>query len=194
MAEIEAVILAGGRSRRMGRDKALLPFGGYSTLAEYQYRRVLSHFERVSLSAKEWKFPFEAPWIRDEGAEHSPMIALASILGSVGSEWVFVLGVDMPFVGEGVISRLREEMDLCGEKEIIVSESPRGIEPLCGIYRRRILPRVEEELAWGRHRIQGLFGPGRVQRVRFDDASLFENLNHPHEYERARSGFGGNGS
>ncbi len=186
MAEIEAVILAGGRSRRMGRDKALLPFGGYPTLAEYQYRRLLPLFRKVSLSAKEWKFPFEAPWIHDEGEVYSPMIALASVLREIGSDRVFVLGVDMPFVDGRVISRLEEEASRCGENEAIIAESPTGIEPLCAIYHRRLLPRIERELEEGRHRLQGLLDSGRVRRIRFEDASLFENLNHLHEYEQAQ--------
>ncbi|HGZ69822.1 MAG TPA: molybdenum cofactor guanylyltransferase, partial [Nitratifractor sp.] len=74
-----AVILAGGKSSRMGSDKALLPFGGYPTLAEYQYRRLSILFENVYISTKEDKFDFEAPLILDKEKSSSPLLAAASI-------------------------------------------------------------------------------------------------------------------
>jgi len=60
-----AIIFAGGKSSRMGRDKALLPFGEYSTLCEYQYQRLAKIFETVHISTKEAKFDFDAPLIYD---------------------------------------------------------------------------------------------------------------------------------
>jgi len=58
-----AIIFAGGKSSRMGRDKALLPFGGYDTLTEYQYRRLSKIFNRVYISTKNDKFNFNGQFL-----------------------------------------------------------------------------------------------------------------------------------
>jgi len=185
MPEIHAVILAGGRSSRMGRDKALLPFGGYDTLAEYQYRRLNRIFPRVLLSAKEDKFPFSAPLIPDTSDESSPMVALTSILSAMESEAVFILGVDLPFVDEAVIGKLLEAFALHPEAEAVIPLSPQGPEPLCALYTQRLLPRIEASLSVGEHRLQSLFKTGQILKIPFDDADTFANLNRPQEYEEA---------
>ena len=186
MSEIEAVILAGGQSRRMGRDKALLPFGAYSTLAEYQYRRLQPLFDRVSLSAKERKFPFDAPVIPDQSPEISPMIALASILGRSRADGVFLLGVDMPFVPEEIIEALKEAFDRSPDAAIVAAGNPEGIEPLCAIYRPQILPRVERLLERKIHRLHTLLDEMNTLKIVREDPRAFANLNRPEEYEEAK--------
>ncbi|WP_457607318.1 molybdenum cofactor guanylyltransferase [Nitratifractor sp.] len=185
MPELEAVILAGGRSRRMGRDKALLPFGGYESLARYQYERLRPLFARVSLSAKEDKFPFDAPLIPDREEESSPMVALASILAASRSKGVFLLGVDMPFVDEKVIESLKEAFATT-DAEIVIAGGPRAPEPLCAIYRPSLLPRVEALLTEGEHRLRSLLEHSDTQIVPFENAGLFRNLNRPEEYAAAK--------
>ena len=186
MSKLEAVILAGGRSSRMGRDKALLPFGGYTSLAEYQYRSLLPLFARVSISAKSDKFPFDAPLILDQGEESSPMVALASILRAVESEGVFLLGVDMPFVTDEVVRKILRAFEEEPDSQVYVAQNPRGTEPLCAIYRKDLLPRAEELLHKGRHRLQDLLERSLVCRVDFDNAEAFVNLNTPQEYDAAQ--------
>jgi molybdopterin-guanine dinucleotide biosynthesis protein A len=187
MYEIDAVILAGGRSRRMGRDKALLPFGGSATLAEYQYRRLRPLFHRVWLSAKEAKFPFDAPLIPDEHPESSPMVALASILRQAPGEGIFLLGVDMPFVSEELIRKILDEAARHPESPLVAVTSPRGVEPLCALYRRDLLPIVEKQLEAGNHRLRSLPEMTEARFVDAEDPEELANLNHPEEYARALS-------
>ncbi len=185
MPEIQAVILAGGRSRRMGRDKALLPFGGYSTLAQYQYKRLREIFPKVSISTKIDKFPFHTPLILDQAEESSPMIALHSILKTIDTEAVFILGVDLPFVDKSIIHSLLQSFADNPEAEAVVPVTPAGTEPLCTVYTRRLLPRIEDSLNVGKHRLQSLFETGKILRVSFKETTPFTNLNRPEEYENA---------
>ena len=185
--EREAVIFAGGRSSRMGRDKALLPFGGYDTLAEYQYRRLLPLFDSVSLSAKGDKFPFEAPRIYDRYADvSSPMIALASVLEQAQHDMVFVLSVDMPFIDALLIDRLYSAHADHPDARIVLAASPQGTEPLCALYHRGLLPQITALLERGEHRMHSLLKEAVTIEVPCDREKVFTNLNTPEEYRAVR--------
>jgi len=180
---IPAVIFAGGKSSRMGSDKALLPFDGYATLAEYQYRRLQKYFHQVYLSAKKQKFPFDAPLILDTYTVSSPLVGIVSLFETLDTEAVFILSVDAPFVDTTVIGKL---MQLQHEHyDAVIAKTAKGLQPLCGIYRRTILPAAYTALQENNHRLGKLLHGVTSQTVHFEEEKLFSNLNCPDEYENA---------
>lgn len=178
-----AVIFAGGKSSRMGEDKALLSFGGFNSLAEYQYVRLSKIFDRVYISAKSNKFDFDVEVIEDCYEESSPLVGIVSVFESLDIAEIFVLSVDAPFVDRATIEKIYGDALL--SKDIIVASSPNGVEPLCGIYRRTILPKAKESLKQGNHRLQSLLGSVETQIVEFNREEIFMNLNYPKEYQIA---------
>ncbi len=179
---IPAIIFAGGRSSRMGKDKALLPFGTAKSLSEFQYLRLATLFEEVYLCAKEAKFDFSAPVILDRYTESSPLVGLVSVFETLQADEVFILSVDAPFVDEATIKKLLQ----CTQPgDAIIAKTPSGTQPLCGLYRRSILPLAKTYLNKGMHRLNHLLQTSQTHYVTFPDDSLFFNLNHPHEYEQA---------
>ncbi|HHD81003.1 MAG TPA: molybdenum cofactor guanylyltransferase, partial [Campylobacterales bacterium] len=148
------VIFAGGKSSRMGEDKSLLPFGTFSSLAEYQYNRLSNIFDIVYISAKSNKFDFDATIIEDCSNDSSPLVGLVSIFEAIDIDEVFILSVDAPFVDSTIIEKLYT--DALSFKDVIVTSSPNGIEPLCGIYRKSILPKAREYLDDNNHKLQAL--------------------------------------
>ncbi len=179
---VPAIIFAGGKSSRMGRDKALLPFAGYNTLSEYQYDKLSSLFERVYISSKEDKFNFDVTVITDRYKESSPLVGVVSLFETLEADEVFILSVDAPFVDEAVISKL---MDQEKAFDAVIAKSSSGSQPLCGLYRRSILPAAQKHLQEGNHRLNSLLKEVKTQYISFDDDRLFTNLNHPYEYESA---------
>ena len=179
-----AVIFAGGQSSRMGEDKALLPFGGYHSLAEYQYCKLQKIFQKVALSTKKEKFDFDCQVIYDKYEVSSPLVALLSVFESLPEiESLFVLSVDAPFVDDVVIGEIMEKVD--NKADVIVAQSPSGVQPLCALYKRSILPLVEAQYKEGNHKLQALLAKANTVHVRFTDDAPFTNLNHPEEYEEA---------
>jgi molybdopterin-guanine dinucleotide biosynthesis protein A len=179
---VPAVIFSGGKSSRMGEDKSLLPFAGYGSLAQYQYERLLKLFETVYLSAKEEKFSFAAPVILDKDTGSSPLVGLVSAFETLPAEALFILSVDAPFVDETVIARL---VTATAEADAVIAHTPQGTQPLCGLYRRSILPLAKAHLDQGMHRMNHLLRQARTTYVSFEEEAPFLNLNHPSEYEEA---------
>ena len=180
-----AVIIAGGKSSRMQRDKSLLPFGQFTSLAEYQYSRLLKLFDKVYISAKSNKFDFDVILIEDKYKVSSPLVAIVSIFETLEINEVFILSVDSPFVSTEVIDELYIQAKI-STSDIIVAQSPHGVEPLCAIYRRTMLPLAQKLLSEDNHRLQALLDRADTRTVEFEDEMLFTNLNYPKEYETAR--------
>ena len=180
------VIMAGGKSSRMQQDKALLPFNGYNSLAEYQCQRFKPLFSKVYISAKENKFDFPIKIIEDCYSSSSPLVGLVSIFETLDKiDEVMVLSVDAPFVDKEVFNALLNRAKK--ESSVIVAESPNGIEPLCAIYRRAVFPVAQEMLSKNRHRLQTVLDRVETQKLFFSDEKLFMNLNYPSDYELAKT-------
>jgi molybdopterin-guanine dinucleotide biosynthesis protein A len=183
-----AVIVAGGKSSRMQEDKALLPFGNFNSLAEYQYVRLLQFFDNVYISAKSNKFDFPATIIEDGYESSSPLVALVSIFETlITVDEVFVLSVDAPLISTQMIEQLYQEAK--HESVVIVARSKQGLEPLCAIYRRGILNEAKKFLEEGNHRLQLLLSKVMTQEVEMKEDDLFLNLNHPSDYQKALNVF-----
>ena len=183
---LPCVIFAGGKSSRMGRDKALLPFGGFDTLARYQFERLSPLFTQTYLSVKT---PHEAlkgiPQITDaQGSElFAPTAGFIAAFHTLKAERLFILSVDTPFIGPEVIAALLEA-DANG-LDAVIARTEQGTHPLCGIYHRSLRTRFEAMAASGDHALGRMLSTVNTRYVRFEKEELFANLNHPHEYEAA---------
>ena len=182
------IIMAGGKSSRMKRDKALLPFEGYNSLAEYQYKRFQPFFKKVYLSAKNNKFDFPMELIEDCYSDSSPLVALISIFDTLKEvDEVFILSVDSPFVEIEIFKKLLDEAEK--SSDIVVAHSPNGVEPLCAIYRRSMLDIAKDMIGRNSHKLQILLEQVNTQKVCFNNKKSFMNLNYPSDYELAKDLF-----
>lgn len=183
---LPCVIFAGGKSSRMGRNKALLPFGGTVSLAQYQYDRLAPLFSTTHLSVRDAApFPADLPTIPDppDFDGYAPTAGFVAAFRALEAERIFVISVDTPFIDASVIGALLEA-DRDG-LDAVVARTSEGPHPLCGIYHRSLLPRFEKMAADDRHRLNDLLNDAHTAFVDFSDESRFANLNHPHEYEAA---------
>jgi len=181
MYDIPAILFAGGKSSRMGTDKALLPFKNFKTLSEFQHHKLQQVFNEVYISSKENKFDFDCNIIYDIYETNSPLIALLSIFETLDSENIFILSVDTPLVDNSIFNTLHEAHNL--NVDVTVAKSPKSLEPLCAIYNRSIVPQIKSVLKKDMHKLQHLLKLVNTQTVQFKDATLFTNLNYMHEYK-----------
>jgi molybdenum cofactor guanylyltransferase len=180
------VIMAGGKSSRMGSDKALLPFGDFKTLTEYQIARLQPYFNSLHVSAKKCdKFDFVASFINDNVAyeAHSPLIALLSILEYFNTP-VCVLSVDTPFVTPEIFEQLYQKFQ--EGTDAIIATSPASSHPLCAIYAPSIQKNIRICLDKDEHKIRTLLNQSSTQYVPFEEDTPFLNLNRLEDYAYAK--------
>jgi len=189
MFSLSCVLFAGGKSSRMGEDKSLLPFGGYTTLTEFQYARLKKIFSRVCISTKNRdKFDFDGDFILDPiSADFAPTAGFVSALRALEDERIMVLSVDTPFVDERVFQTLIDADSL--ELDAVIARTSEGNHPMCGIYHRSLLGDFERMLTDEDHRLGKLLASSHTRFVDFTDEAPFSNLNHPHEYQEALERF-----
>ena len=180
--KIPAVIFAGGKSSRMGKDKALLPFGDASSLIHYQYRKLSLIFEEVFLSAKINRTDPEIPLIADRYDVFSPLSGIVSVFEQIDADEIFVLSVDTPLIKKDVIQKI---LDSEAKGDAVIARNQGKVQPLCGRYRRSILPRIKLALTEDKHKLGRLLQEADTYYVDFEEDHAFMNLNHPHEYEAA---------
>ncbi len=180
-SQIPIVILAGGKSSRMeSGDKALLPFGGYESLSEFQYARLSACFEKVYISTKLDKFNFKANFIKDRYEAFAPTIAILSIFEELNENRIFLISVDTPFVK---VETIQELMTYDGE--IVVAKSKNGIEPLCGVYSINLIPKIKEMIKENNHKLNYLIKNSNSTLIEFNDENEFLNLNRVDDYNKA---------
>lgn len=184
---VAGVILAGGQSSRMGRNKALLPYHG-KPLIESVYRVMAELFEQVAVvtnSPDDYSF-LPCAKIPDI---HAGMGSIAGIhAGLVWSpeERLFVVGCDMPFVEQELVRRLAA---MAVGKSCVVPSTPGGLEPLHAIYAKRILPLLDEALTSDRRRIIDILELMEAKVIPVEEIAAispqfrsFVNLNTPEDY------------
>jgi molybdopterin-guanine dinucleotide biosynthesis protein A len=184
MFPLSCVIFAGGKSSRMGEDKALLPFGEFPTLTQYQYARLSQIFQNVYISCKnKSKFDFEANFIEDVKGEYAPTLGFVSIFQTLQDERVFVLGVDTPFVTQDIIQKLLDADTALSDATIAKLDG--RTQAMCGIYHRSLASKFENMQKTSQHKLGFLLKESNTNYVDFTDKNAFLNLNHPHEYQEA---------
>ncbi|PHR56192.1 MAG: molybdenum cofactor guanylyltransferase [Arcobacter sp.] len=182
------VIFAGGKSSRMGKDKAFLPFGGCDSLIQFQVQRLKKIFANVYISAKDkTKFSgIDALVIEDilHPEISAPTTGFINIFKQLKTkDSFFILSVDTPLVDEKTISKLLEVST--SEYEAIILRTHSGIHPLCGIYTRALEEPIKMMMQKGDHKLRKLLASANVYYVDINEENLLSNLNTPQEYEKA---------
>jgi molybdenum cofactor guanylyltransferase len=180
-----AIVLAGGRSRRMGTDKSLLAIQD-RPMIEHICRQLGPTFTRVFISANDpAKFSFLGlEVVPDRIPDQGPLMAVASALEASDRELNLIVSCDIPQVNLVVVRRMLAEAQ---EADVVIPVTQDGKEqPLFAVYRRSARGCMEEVLASGGRRLRDIYGRCRVRFVELDDTGWFVNLNTNDDYERFR--------
>ncbi|NEN94821.1 MAG: molybdenum cofactor guanylyltransferase [Moorea sp. SIO3I7] len=207
---LSGIVLAGGQSSRMGRDKALIPVEGVPLL-----RRVcdvaLSCIAQVSGQVSGQVY-IVTPWperyvdilpetcrvvrevpLPEETTPHGPLVGFAQGLAHVETDWVLLLACDLPQLKAEVVQGWLKQLEQTRENAIdqrsryanaLLPRNPKGWEPLCGFYRRECLPSLTEFINQGGRSFQRWLAQHPVQELLVSDTRLFFNCNTPGDLEQ----------
>jgi molybdopterin-guanine dinucleotide biosynthesis protein B/molybdopterin-guanine dinucleotide biosynthesis protein len=150
--DVAGALLAGGRSTRMGADKALLDFAGEPLWRRGQ-RALASRFSRVLVAGDRPDLATpELPCYPDR-YPGSALGGLATALAHAGRDWVCVLPCDLPYPSPALLTTLLAHR---AGAQAVVPRTPRGSEPLVACYHRDCLPVILDQLERGRFRLTDL--------------------------------------
>lgn len=191
MEAVSAFVLAGGKSSRMGADKAFVELGGRRLLdrALELAGAIASDVRIVGSAEKVARF---GRVVEDEFPNCGPLGGIHAALRASQTELNFVLAVDLPFVEVGFLRYLLTEAQ-ASKAVVTVPRAGGGWQPLCAVYRREFAAVAETALRQNRNKIDPLFGMVAIRAVDDDElkkcgfsAHMFRNLNTPEDLGEAR--------
>ena len=190
---LDAFIQAGGRSRRMGRNKARLELGTTTILGRgvAAARAVAGRVVLVTDEPEVYaEYGLESVPDRWPGA--GPLGGIGTALGHASSEPILVLACDVPLVTPPLLELLIERS--AGADVAVCETRAEGLHPLVAVYSRRCLPAIERRLAEGRRRVVSFYDDVVVARIGEDelvqrglDPGQLANVNTPEEYSGLRA-------
>ena len=175
-------MLAGGRSTRMGRDKALLPADG-GTLVEHVAGCVRQAAGNVTLIGPPEKYSFLGlPVAADAVPGLGPLSGVCTALRITHADWNLIVACDMPRLTPEFLSSLLDAAEAAGQ-DCLAPGTARGVEPLCAVYHRRALAAAEWAIGHKLLKMQDFVRRIGVREWPVQDAGLFENVNTLEQWE-----------
>jgi len=181
-----AIILAGGKSSRMGQDKGLIRFEN-KYFVEYSIEALQSSAEDLSIVSSNEKYDrFNCNRVEDEIPGLGPLGGLQKGLRCSNYDKNVVLSSDIPFITNSIIERLIIES---GGSLIAVAKCGDRVHPLIGIYSKQVLFELDQFLASGGRSVMKFISRFETQFIEFDlsVAHCFVNVNTKEEFEALKS-------
>lgn len=185
--DISAIILAGGKSSRMGKDKALIEVQGIpflqrtATLVQgyaYPVYIITPWIERYQTI-----LGVNYHWLREHcpsGDTEGPLVAFAQALVHVKTEWVFLLACDLPNLTPEAIALWLQQLDQVDDNAIAcLPRHEKGWDPLCGFYRSSCLTFLDSFIEGGGRSFQQWLQLHCVEELLISDRSVLFNCNTP---------------
>ncbi len=178
-----AIIMAGGKSTRMGQDKSLLQVSG-KTLLEHIYSQLDGNFNKVLVSAGEknrHENMGERQVVCDQKPGEGPLMGILSSLEHSDIETNFIVACDIPDIPLFFVRRM---VSLTGDFDCVIPVNEEGrLETLFGIYKKSMINPIQEALARGERRIRDVFEKVKVNYIKLDKSVNLKNLNTISEYQ-----------
>lgn len=191
--DITGMILVGGKSRRMGKDKAFLEFSGKPL-----FERVLGLFlesfpQTVLVGDRRERFAGYGLPVLEDIFPGSPLGGLYTGLYHAPTDYVFVSPCDLPFPDRGILDRI---CSLRNDFDAVVPATRHGLEPLFALYSKKCLEPMRRLLESGNLRIYGFYPQVRVRHVPGgeiaqpdEEEKSFVNINTPEDYAMLGKGW-----
>jgi molybdopterin-guanine dinucleotide biosynthesis protein A len=195
-SQLSGFVLAGGKSTRMGQDKAAITLNGF-TLLEHALAALRQVCRDVAILGKRDLYGSLGPVYEDIFPGCGPLGGIHAALSHSQTPFNLIIAVDTPFLAPEFLSYLAERAMASGAV-VTTPEIDDYAQPLCTVYSLDFHPIAEQALRSGNYKIVPLFPPDRTLVIKEAElrqfafaADMFENLNTPDDLARARRRFSG---
>ena len=183
---ISAGILAGGKSSRMGENKARLKYKK-ETFLEIVAKECEDFYEvMVSVDDKEKYRDLSYRLVQDEKREYGPLEGIYQLLRASKTEYVLVVATDMPCIRKDVLNKLAGH--ITGEEDCLILCVNGKIQPLCSIYSKKMLSALEQLREKDEHRPRELYKLVLAKYIELEelggDPAVIDNINTKNDYEK----------
>jgi len=172
----------GGRSSRMGRDKASLPFRG-GVLVQHVADVVQQAAGSALLVGSPSKLGAVGyPIVPDIYPGEGPLGGILTVLQHSRADWNLVVACDMPAVTADFLGGLLRAAE-ASEADALIPRGPSGrLEPLCAVYHQRSRGALYQAFAEGTRKITAAFAGLRIAEIRVDEIMPLQNVNTPEDW------------
>jgi molybdenum cofactor guanylyltransferase len=191
MDSVTGFVLAGGKSSRMGQDKAFIQLGGRTLLAHALELAKATTGSAWIVGSME-KFAAFGQVAEDIYPGQGPLAGIHRALTSTHTELNLILAVDMPFLQPDFLNYLvAQARD--SKAAVVVPATETGLQPLCAVYRREFAEVAERSLVADKNKIERLFAEVQTRVIKQDELErnrfseeMFRNLNTELDWEEAK--------
>jgi molybdopterin-guanine dinucleotide biosynthesis protein A len=180
VSDVSCIILAGGASRRMGQDKALMQVEGIR-LFDYVYGTCRGLFSEIIIVTNQPHqfIEYRTPVVVDEIPGAGSLGGLYTGLKRADNEYSFCAACDMPFLNPELISYLIEQKD---KSDVVIPKTGKGLEPLHAVYSKRCIEPMKKCIERGDLKIPNFFPEVRVtycgeEEIKKVDPTLISFMN-----------------
>ncbi|MBN1821339.1 MAG: molybdenum cofactor guanylyltransferase [Prolixibacteraceae bacterium] len=183
MKELTGIILSGGKSLRMGADKAFIPFRE-KLLIEHSIEILKPFCSEILISANSEKYSsFGYKIVPDEIAGCGPIGGIYSALKKSTSLWNLIISCDTPFISNELITRLKGSV---GDFDCLIPAYAGNKEPLVSMFHKKCLPDISEHIKAGNFKMHTLLEKLNCLEIDVSDLvqkkpDLFANFNSPED-------------
>jgi molybdopterin-guanine dinucleotide biosynthesis protein A len=189
-----SIILAGGKSSRLGRSKALQVIEAKSLIQWVVDRLTTLSTEIIIATARGETIPCSSAvrikTVADIYPGTGPLAGIHSGLTASSSSWAVVVGCDTPFLSVGLLEYMAQ---ISSTFDIVVPRIKNKLEPLCAVYSKNCVAPIQELLEQDERQIRRLFSMVKVRYVEEDEINSFDlkhlsffNINSQDDLDRAR--------
>jgi molybdopterin-guanine dinucleotide biosynthesis protein A len=198
-SQLSGFVLAGGKSTRMGQDKAAVTLNGL-TLLQHALAALREVCRDVAILGKHELYGALAPVYEDIFPGCGPLGGIHAALSSSQTQFNLIIAVDTPFLSPKFLSYMAEKA-IASDAVVTTPEIDDYTQPLCTVYTLSFRSIAEHALRLGNYKIVPLFPRGRTLVIKETELrkfafaiDMFENLNTPEDLARARRRFSGQDS
>ncbi len=185
--DISTIILAGGKSKRMGQDKALIKINNIPLLKHIcsEAQKLTSQVYIITSWPEKYQpiLPDNCTLIK-ETTLAGPLIAFSEALRQITTEWVLLLACDLGNFNSEELAQFAHQLgELNSDYIAYLPLNPKGFEPLCGFYRRNCLPLLDDFINQGGNSFQKWLNQHKIAELPLTNREILVNCNNPQDLQ-----------